>query len=75
LVSKALLTFGVGTATVIFATFIGTFTSQIFENTAEIFEQINSGKNVTITSVISDSDMARFKNVPEDVKAMQEESK
>lgn len=73
MVSKALLTCGVSAAAFALATFLGTFTSGIFEDTAEIFDQINRGQKVSVESVISDSDMARFKNIPAEVEKIQAE--
>lgn len=70
MVSNALVATGVSVTVVAFATFIGSFTNNIFEGTAEIFQQINNGQTVNIESVISDADMARFKGIPEEVEKM-----
>jgi len=75
MVSKAMLTCGVSAAVVSLATFLGAFTSGIFEDTAAIFEQINRGEKVTVESVISDADMARFRGIPAEVESIQNESK
>lgn len=72
-VSKALLTCGVSTATVALAVFLGQFTSNIFEKTADVFDQINHGQKVIVQPVISDSDMARLKGIPAEVQKIQEE--
>lgn len=73
MVSNAMLATGVSVTVVAFATFIGSFTNNIFTETANIFEQINNGQTVTVESVISDSDMARFKNLPTEVEKMRAE--
>lgn len=75
MISNALVTCGVSAAVVAFATFIGAFTSGIFEETSTIFEQINNGQKVTVESVISDADMARLKNLSSEVAQMQEATK
>lgn len=67
MVDKALLTGGVSVVVVAFATFVGTFTSNIFSDTADIFEQMNSGKTVSVESVISDYDIARLKMLTNEV--------
>lgn len=73
MVSNALVATGVSVTVVAFATFIGSFTNNIFEGTAEIFQQINNGQTVNIESVISDADMTRFKGIPEEVEKMRAE--
>lgn len=75
MVSNAMTTCGISAAVVALATFLGVFTAGIFEDTAAIFEQINNGQKVTIESVISDADMNRFKGIPAEVEAIQNESK
>lgn len=78
MVSNGIIATGVSVTVVAFATFIGGFTNGIFEDTAAIFQQINSGQTVTVESVISDADMNRFKNIPAEVEKMraeQEETK
>lgn len=73
MVSNGMIATGVSVTVVAFATFIGSFTNNIFEGTAEIFEQINNGQTVNVESVISDADMARFKNLPTEVEKMRAE--
>lgn len=73
MIDKALLACGASVAVVAFATFVGTFTSDIFSDTADILEQINSGKKVSVESVVSESDMARLKMLSNEV--IQEGSK
>lgn len=75
MVSKAMLTCGVSAAVVSLATFLGAFTSGIFEDTAEIFQQINSGQKVSVESVVSESDLARLRGIASEVATIQEESK
>lgn len=73
MVSNGLIATGVSVTVVAFATFIGGFTKGIFEDTAAIFEQINSGQTVTVESVISEADMNRFQNLPAEVEKMRAE--
>lgn len=75
MIGKALLTCGISAAVVSLATFLGAFTSNIFEETASIFEQINNGQTVTVEKVISDADINRLKNISSEVQQIQEETK
>ena len=67
IVDKAMLTAGVSAVVIAFATFVGTFTSNIYSETANIFEQINEGKKVSVEKVVSDSDIARLKLLTNEV--------
>lgn len=74
MVSKSMLTAMVGAGTVALFAWLGQFVSGIFEDTASMLEDIQSGKPVTVQTVITDQDVDRLRSFHQDVlKASEEE--